>query len=356
MLMHKFFVAMMFVFGSGPILVTSCAAEYQTLHAGGGGGLAGDGNGPSADDLTPSDSSLVTAQLEVVHNGQVVSRVPVGAQFTVRPSAETRDVLYEQDQECPHPGIVSATFLLDQHDDTEIIRNEPCDPIATEKKYDEAGSYRVAMVVKAKSGQEAQSSLTLEVYDPEQEDDLSISFWIRAEPMIAKPGEDILFSGECTAATDTSISWNLGDQSLRQGSSVTHRYQRVGAYQVTARCLAEDGTSATSSLTVVIVPSETQDSEAGEGGSGSGQGAGSGTSTGQSGEDGDDPSSGKDHQSGQNDPKNNGTSGSNPQQNDPKPGESETTKDDMIDDTEDQGVVNPGNNPGQNPTQNPGQN
>lgn len=273
-------------------LLPGCAAEYKTIKGSGGAAV---------DDPTNDDDLIIrnlnpTANVEVVFEEDKVTVVPVGKTFIVQPTDDTMDpVLESQAETCRNPGIVSATYELENKQAETVARSGQCDSLAIQTTYNQTGEYLITLTVVDGKGNEAKASMTLSVTndgtidtdgdtdgndgdtdgndgdtngnDDNNDDDSGsddnntnpdgtpiANFRIDAQPLVQEEGQPINFTGLCVNVPNRIISWNFGDSSLGQGDSISHTYGQVGNYLVEAYCRDGSNKELKASLTIVIVP------------------------------------------------------------------------------------------------------
>lgn len=325
--------------------VTGCAAKYQTIRKGQGGENQNSMNEPvpAGDDATPTQLAP-SAQVEVVVDSKVVMKVKAGSDFVIRPSTSTMDPDNRNQTNCPNPGIIKATYKPGP--DGEKIASRAasdCSRLEVTHNFPKAGRYEISMIVISDEFETASSKMTLEVVPADAPDnDTDGGFIVTAEPLIAEIGQNIIFTGDCTAAK--SIVWDFKDtanSAAGNGAQVAKAYSKAGQYQVTAECLNENEEVLKGEISVVVVPKKQTATP--------GNNDDSGTTT----DDGDDGS-----EDGHNDsapPTNPGTgNGGNGDDdgggsNNPPPGNQ--TPPDADKPTKPSGPGNPGQNPGQTPYQ-----
>jgi hypothetical protein len=349
--MNRKFLAIV-VFPAVLTLASGCAAKYQTIRKGQGGENQGSGAG-NGEDAVPAKIAP-SAQVEVVVDGKIVVKVKAGTPFVIRPSESTMDPDNRDEKDCRNPGIVQAVYTPGPDAAKTAARTGPeCTSLEVSHTFPQPGVFEIAMTVTSDEQETATSKMTLEVVPADSPDSATDGgFIVKADPLIAETGENIVFAGDCAAAKE--ITWNFKDPDNKtpgKGAQVAKAYNTPGQYQVEAECLNEQDEILTGEISVVVVPKKQTTSPEQPGNNadqgdntqkpGDGEKPGDNTPPGNSNPPGDNTPPGNSNPPGDNTPPGN----SNP------PGDNTPPGDDDSDKPDDSSPGNPGQNPGQIPYQ-----
>lgn len=239
----------MLTFASG------CAAKYQTIRKSQGG--ENQGSTPATgQDAVPAPLAP-SAQVEVVVAGKIVVKVKAGTPFVIRPSESTMDPDNKDQKDCRNPGIIQASYApgADQVKSAERAAGE-CTSLEVNHVFPQPGTYEIKMTVTSDEQETAVSKMTLEVVatdSPDSNDEGG--FVVKADPLIAETEQNIVFTGDCTAAKE--ITWFFKDPDNKtpgKGAQVAKAYNTPGQYQVEAECLNDNGETLKGEISVVVIP------------------------------------------------------------------------------------------------------
>lgn len=80
---------------------------------------------------------------------------------------------------------------------------------------------------------------------------LGLSAFITAKPLVGGVPLPVVFSGQFSTGSIVSYAWNFGDGATGQGQNISHTFASQGTYTVTLTVTGADGTTASSSVTIV---------------------------------------------------------------------------------------------------------
>ena len=117
--------------------------------------------------------------------------------------------------------------------------------------FSSAGSYTVELTVTDDDGAADNATVTVEVTDPNEPPDASVS----ANRTSANAGETIAFDATGSTDTDGSIAsyeWAFGDESTATGAQPSHTFSSAGSYTVDVTVTDDDGATDNATVTVKI--------------------------------------------------------------------------------------------------------
>ncbi len=210
-------------------------------------------NPPQPVNLQPS------AEIEVMKDGVIVTKVHANQEVLIRPSIGTADPDdIGLSTACKYnPGIVRADYDLGIENKKLTSARSACEDLGVKYTFAKAGDYTLTMVVTSNDNENATSSMVLVVVDENTSlDDVDGGFIIHAHPMIVLIGTSITFEGRCDTIYENKITWNFADSKSGEGKTIAHLYEITGQFLVQATCSSR-GKEKRASVTVVVVPKNT---------------------------------------------------------------------------------------------------
>lgn len=195
-----------------------------------------------------------TARVEIIWDGQSVTKVRVNHPVTIRPTADTVDPDDIGKTQCANPGIVTADYTVESNKPS-ASRPLGCESLGVPYTFTKTGEYTVDMLVTSNENETAFASMTVLVLSETAPLNNDGGFTIQAIPMLAKAGEEVGFYGFCQTKKAHTVSWTYGDNAAGVGAETKHAYASEGQYRVDATCTETDnnGRSWKAALTIVII-------------------------------------------------------------------------------------------------------
>lgn len=195
-----------------------------------------------------------TARVEVMVNGESVTRVHVGTPVQVRPSLDTVDPDDIGRSPCVNPGIVKADYDIAREEAKSAARSQGCEPLSVPHVFPREGRFEVTMIVTSNEDEKAVASMIVTVVKEGQPlTGADGGFTIAADPMLTPKNQDVTFTGKCETVKKNKITWDFGDGKTGEGVVVKHPYEAEGQYRVEATCTDEDGKSLKAVVTIVVI-------------------------------------------------------------------------------------------------------
>lgn len=195
-----------------------------------------------------------TAGIEVIWNGQSVTKVRVNSPVTIKPTWDTLDPDDIGRSQCTNPGIIRAAYNLDAGATPAAERAGGCETLAVPHVFTRTGEYEISLVVTSNEDETAFASMTIVVIDetaPLESVDGGLK--ISADPMVAGKGQVITFTAACGLKKKHTVTWNFGDGKTATGAIVKHSYDKEGQFRVEATCTDIDGKSVKAVITIVVI-------------------------------------------------------------------------------------------------------
>jgi len=171
------------------------------------------------------------------------------ASFTYSPSypIKGQDATFDASASQPRGGVI-VSYLWDFGDGTPPIN--VTSPV-TKHKYNAVGQYNVTLTVTDSEGLTSTASKTLKVRDYPTADFI----WSPPFPVATQSVTFDASSSKANSGTITGYMWDLGDGTIRTGSSPTlvHVYSRAKNYTVTLTVINSEGLSSSVSKIVTVL-------------------------------------------------------------------------------------------------------
>lgn len=195
-----------------------------------------------------------TARLEVIWNGESVTKVRVNSPVSVKPTWDTLDPDDIGRSQCTNPGIIRAAYNLDYGAAPTAQRTSGCETLAVPHVFTRTGEYEISMIVTSNEDETAFASMTITVVDettPLNEVDGGLK--ISADPMVAGKGQIVTFTAQCGLKKQHTVLWDFGDGKTANGAVVKHAYDREGQFRTEATCTDIDGKTVKAVITIVVI-------------------------------------------------------------------------------------------------------